>query len=164
MGGWICYLVVFEFLFIFTLTKLFSKMLWTKYDLLMQSYTLYSRHSILDNIKMSNLVILKWQQFGHKAKFEKKTLFKCRSKTGISIKWCLFKDLPKLLALQKHFLIANIVKGTVWGLRQFLATESPWKEMKNAFYFISKSLFFVKRFKVFPWVFGCVEITAWLER
>ena len=74
MGGWICYLVVFEFLFIFTLTKLFSKMLWKKYDLLMQSYTLYSRHSILDNIKMSNLVILKWQQFGHKAKFEKKTL------------------------------------------------------------------------------------------
>ena len=33
-------------------------------------------------------------------------------------------------------LIANIVKGAVSGLRQFLATESPWKIMKNTFYFI----------------------------
>ena len=33
-------------------------------------------------------------------------------------------------------LIASIVKGAVSGLRQFLATESPWKIMKNTFYFI----------------------------
>ena len=32
--------------------------------------------------------------------------------------------------------IVNIVKGAVSSLRQFLATESPWKIMKNTFYFI----------------------------
>ena len=32
--------------------------------------------------------------------------------------------------------IDNIVKGAASGLRQFLATESSWKIMKNAFYFI----------------------------
>ena len=38
--------------------------------------------------------------------------------------------------LQKSpILIANIVKGTVSGLRQFLATESPSKIMKNSFFF-----------------------------
>ena len=37
-------------------------------------------------------------------------------------------------------LIASIVKGAVSGLRQFLATESPWKIMKNAFYFILTNL------------------------
>ena len=33
-------------------------------------------------------------------------------------------------------LIYNIVKETVSCLRQFLATEIPWKIMKNTFYFI----------------------------
>ena len=38
-------------------------------------------------------------------------------------------------------------KGTLSGLRQFLATESPLKMMKNAFYFTSKALFILKIFK-----------------
>ena len=33
------------------------------------------------------------------------------------------------------------LKGALSGLRQFLATESPLKIMKNAFYYISKALF-----------------------
>ena len=39
--------------------------------------------------------------------------------------------------LQKSpLLIGSIVKkSAVSGLRQFLATENPWKIMKNAFYF-----------------------------
>ena len=37
---------------------------------------------------------------------------------------------------QSSLLIANILKGALSGLRQFLATESPWKIMKIAFYFI----------------------------
>ena len=37
-----------------------------------------------------------------------------------------------------------ILKGTLSGLRQFLATESPLKMMKNAFYFTSKALFVLK--------------------
>ena len=38
-------------------------------------------------------------------------------------------------------------KGALSGLRKFLATESPLKMMKNAFYFTSKTLFVLKIFK-----------------
>ena len=41
-------------------------------------------------------------------------------------------------------------KGTLSGLRQFLATESPLKIKKNAFYFTSKALFVLKTFKFLP--------------
>ena len=43
---------------------------------------------------------------------------------------------------------ATAVKGAFSGLRQFLATESPLKMMKNAFYFNSKALFVLKIFKL----------------
>ena len=43
--------------------------------------------------------------------------------------------------------IASLVKGALSSLRQFLAIESPLKRMKNAFYFTSKALFFLKIFK-----------------
>ena len=43
--------------------------------------------------------------------------------------------------LQRYF------KGALSGLRQFLATESPLKTMKNVFYFNSKALFVLKIFK-----------------
>ena len=39
-------------------------------------------------------------------------------------------------------------KGTLSGLRQFFATESPLKMMENAFYFTSKALFILKIFKI----------------
>ena len=39
------------------------------------------------------------------------------------------------------------VKDALSGLRQPLATESPLKMMKNAFYFTSKALFVLKIFK-----------------
>ena len=41
----------------------------------------------------------------------------------------------------------NSFKGAFSGLRQFLATESPLKMMKNAFYFTLKALVVVKIFK-----------------
>ena len=44
-------------------------------------------------------------------------------------------------------------KGALSGLRQFLATESPLKWMKNAFYFISKVRFVLKLLKFFSWFF-----------
>ena len=44
-------------------------------------------------------------------------------------------------------LTANIVKEAVSGLRQFLATESPLKMIKNAFYLTMKALSFPKIFK-----------------
>ena len=39
------------------------------------------------------------------------------------------------------------LKGALSGLRQFLATESALKMMKNAFYFTSKAPFVLKIFK-----------------
>ena len=54
-------------------------------------------------------------------------------------------------------LIANIAKGAVLGLRQFLATENAWKSKKNAFYFILKALFVPKIFKFLSWLIGHVE-------
>ena len=39
------------------------------------------------------------------------------------------------------------LKGALSGLRQFLATESPFTMMKNAFYFTSKAFFQLKIFK-----------------
>ena len=59
-------------------------------------------------------------------------------------------------------LIANIVKNAVSGLRQFLANESPWKIMKNAFCFILKALSVLKIFKYMSWLFGHVENRTWL--
>ena len=41
----------------------------------------------------------------------------------------------------------EVIKGALSGLKQFLATESPLKMMKNAFYFTSKALFVLKIFK-----------------
>ena len=68
-------------------------------------------------------------------------------------------------------------KDALSGLRQFLATESPLKMMKNAFYFIIKALFVLKIFKFLSWLFDHVskqlgyghkvnfkfyDVTAWL--
>ena len=46
------------------------------------------------------------------------------------------------------------IKGALSGLRQFLATESHLKVMKNAFYFTSKAFFVFKIFKFLSWLFG----------
>ena len=44
-------------------------------------------------------------------------------------------------------LLLIIIKDKLSGLRKFLATRSTLKLMKNAFYFTSKTLFFLKMFK-----------------
>ena len=48
------------------------------------------------------------------------------------------------------------LKGTLWGLKQFLTIESCLKVMKNIFYFTSKTLFVLKIFKALSWHFGHV--------
>ena len=58
-------------------------------------------------------------------------------KTAVRLKGQSSTDLKFFAKLHESpLLIASIVKGAVSGLRQFLATESPWKIMKNTFYFI----------------------------
>ena len=49
-----------------------------------------------------------------------------------------------------------IFKSALSGLRQFLATESPFKMMKNPFYFTLRALFVLKKF-IFFLLFGNVE-------
>ena len=46
------------------------------------------------------------------------------------------------------------IKDALSGLRQFLATESLLKMIKDAFYFTLKALFAIKIFQFLPWLFG----------
>ena len=52
----------------------------------------------------------------------------------------------RILSLKAYF--------QVW--ENFLATESPLKLLRNAFYFTSKALFVLKLFKFLSWLFGHV--------
>ena len=47
-------------------------------------------------------------------------------------------------------------KGALSGLRQYLASESPLRMMKNGFYFTFKALFVLKIFQFLSWLFGHV--------
>ena len=48
-------------------------------------------------------------------------------------------------------------KGALSSMRQFLATESPLKMMKNAFCFTLKAPLVLRIFKLLPLIFGYVE-------
>ena len=52
-------------------------------------------------------------------------------------------------------------KGTLSGLRQFFATESPLKMMKNTFYLTSKALFILKIFNFLCLIFE--HVLKWLD-
>ena len=54
------------------------------------------------------------------------------------------------------------IKGTLSGLKQFLAAENPLKMMKNTFYFMSKALFVLKIFKFLSRLFG--HAAKWLDK
>ena len=54
------------------------------------------------------------------------------------------------------------LKGTLPGLRQNLATESPLKMMKNAFYFASEALFVLNLLNFCLEIWSCRK-AAWLE-
>ena len=56
----------------------------------------------------------------------------------------------------KRLINKKFIKSALAGLRQFLATESPIKMMKNTFYFTSKALFVLKKLKFLSWLFGHV--------
>ena len=70
--------------------------------------------------------------------------------TVVTTFWC-----EKFVPRFDYFLFVCIVKtvenknfkGSLSGLRQFLATKSPLKMMKNAFHFTLKALFVLKIFK-----------------
>ena len=53
----------------------------------------------------------------------------------------------KLNFFVRKQVLSKFIKGTLSGLRQFLATENPLKMMENLFYFFLKALFLLKIFK-----------------
>ena len=56
------------------------------------------------------------------------------------------------------FRVAENIKDALSGQREFSATESPLKMMKNAFYFTSKALSVLKIFKFFVLTFwSCIK-------
>ena len=56
-------------------------------------------------------------------------------------------SLNHILYYKLDYYISQI-KGAFSGLRQFLVTKSPFKIMKNTFYFTLKALFTLKIFKL----------------
>ena len=54
---------------------------------------------------------------------------------------------PKILDIVRFSRASLILKAHSQSLRQFLATESSLKMMKNAFYLTLKALFVLKIFK-----------------
>ena len=56
----------------------------------------------------------------------------------------------------------NILKGALSNLRQLLATKSPLKMMKNAFYFTLKAFFSLTILKFLFWLFG--HAWKWLDK
>ena len=51
----------------------------------------------------------------------------------------------------------QIIKGPLLGQRQFLAIESPFKLMKNAFYFMLKTLSILEIFTFLFWLSGYIK-------
>ena len=80
----------------------------------------------------------------------KVVFFSCRWKRVTSFKIKKPNSFNVFILFKTFFTVDfHMVKGALGGLRQFLATESPLKVMKNNFYFTSKALFVLKIFNVF---------------
>ena len=62
--------------------------------------------------------------------------------------------------IRKNYLVIKTFTGTLSGLRQNLATESPLKMMKNASYFTLRAPFVLQILKFLFQLFGHVEKTA----
>ena len=61
--------------------------------------------------------------------------------------WSVYNFWCRIIFFNKKWQNLCSFKGTLSGLRQFLAAESLFEIMKNAFYFTSKVLFILKMFK-----------------
>ena len=97
--------------------------------------------------KGNRIIWYKWLIFCKRSKNIKTRIWKYLISDTITLKIYAWQTANK-------FQPTNRVKGALSGLRQFLATESPLKMMKNAFYFTSKPLFVLKIFKFLSWLFG----------
>ena len=61
-----------------------------------------------------------------------------------------------MLELSEHWNYDE-VKDALLDLRQFSATETPLKTMKNVFHLTFKALFVLKIYKFLSWLFGHME-------
>ena len=78
-------------------------------------------------------------------------------KYGIFLRQKIANVLSLIWSIIKIFFLYFMLKGTLSGLTQFLAAESPLKMMKKGFYFTLISLFVLKIFKFFSRLFCHVE-------
>ena len=78
--------------------------------------------------------------------------------------WIVMKD--DLGKARWSFLFRPIasLKGALSGLRQFLATEDPFKNNENAFYYTLKAFSALKIFIFFVLTFSSCRKKVWLER
>ena len=67
-GRWICFSIFFDISFIVFFTRFLSKSLWKTILFQLKFQKSISRCSILQKIRMSNFVILKWRPFEYKVK------------------------------------------------------------------------------------------------
>ena len=125
---------------------------------------------------VSNVLLLSWTHEGpqifHVVKFSRflvqEILCIFCATEGTSYRWVLkicplsllvkhcTSDLKNLFRSLRTYTLKNF-NAALSRLRQFLATENPFKMMKNAFYFALKALFVLKIFKFLFWLFGYVE-------
>ena len=78
---------------------------------------------------------------------------------SIQINWCdtSFRKFPQYIWTK-----CSWFKGPLSSMRQFLTTGNPFKNMKNAFYFMLNALFFWKISKFLSWRSGPVR--KWLDK
>ena len=96
--------------------------------------------NIKQNLKKNGLVSLGSKRLCKESfedlEFSSNWIFQTRA--ALSHKMAALKFFCEITQKSSFNSQRRIVKGAVSSLRQFLATESPWKIMKNAFYFINK--------------------------
>ena len=86
-------------------------------------------------------------------------IFHCRINTGVRRKKEIQKSRTSKVTVRDP---TRKVQDALSGLTPFLATGSPFKMMKNALYFNSKTISVLKIFKFLSWLFG--HVTTWVDK
>ena len=103
---------------------------WVLFNFYLKQKQTFSVWSLTENTPFISFYGRIWSRYSEINKFKKSTYLSKNNKNTL-----------KNAGFKGNF------KGALSGQKQFLATEIPLKMIKNAFYFISKTLFVLKIFK-----------------